>query len=497
MGVQIAVFLPKHAAAAAKLERVCFTAPWSEEILRQESKNSSAVMLCALDDQNRLLGWAGFEHVCGEGSITNVAVEPASRRSGIGQALVVSLIKEAEKLSLECLILEVRVSNSAAIALYNKLGFVSLGVRPGFYEAPREDALMMRITFLKGRKLLKILAIETSCDETAVAVVENKTRVLSSVVRSQIKEHGMYGGVVPEIASRRHVESISAIVKKALDDAGETIQSIDAVAVTAGPGLVGALLVGVNFAKGLALAADKPLIPVHHIRGHIAACYLADAAITPPFLCLAVSGGHSHIIAVEDYTTFRVLGRTRDDAAGEAFDKAARAMGLGYPGGPAIQAAAALSQDDNKYRLPSPKVEGHPLDFSFSGLKTSVVNLLHNAGQKCEPIDINALAATFERVICEALIGRLVEAAQKTGMKTVAIAGGVSANIRLRRMLTKAAAENDLSLCLPPLWLTGDNAAMIATQAFYELEAGNIAGDALNAVATLSVDYKTPAVFEV
>lgn len=344
---------------------------------------------------------------------------------------------------------------------------------------------------------MKILAIETSCDETAAAVVENKTRILSSVVRSQVKEHGMYGGVVPEIASRRHVECITAIVKKALKDAGETMGSIDAVAVTAGPGLVGALLVGVNFAKGLAFAADKPLIPVHHIRGHIAACYLADPPASPPFICLAISGGHSHIIAVDGYTRFRVLGRTRDDAAGEAFDKAARAMGLGYPGGPAIQAAALQSADDNRYRLPNPKVEGHPLDFSFSGLKTSVVNLLHNAGQKCEAVDINALAAAFEKTICEALVVRLTAAALNTGMKTMGIAGGVSANLRLRGMLTEAAAQNNLDLCLPPLWLTGDNAVMVAAQAFYEYEAGNRAPDELNAVATLSVNYQNPAVFAV
>jgi N6-L-threonylcarbamoyladenine synthase len=343
---------------------------------------------------------------------------------------------------------------------------------------------------------MRILAIETSCDETAAAVLQDGTKVLSSVVASQLEDHGAYGGVVPEIASRMHTETVSHIVEKALFDAGETLKTIDAVAVTAGPGLVGALLVGVNFAKGLAFAAQKPLIPVHHIRGHIASCYLADNRPEPPFLCLVISGGHSHIVRVDGYTQFNVLGRTRDDAAGEAFDKVARAMGLGYPGGPAVDAAARKAGGDVVYTLPFPKVEGHPLDFSFSGLKTAVVNIIHNARQKGEEIDTFALAASFERVVCESLTKRLIEAAHITNIKTIAIAGGVSANSRLREMLLRQAAKSRLSLCIPPLWLTGDNAAMIAAQAFYEFRAGNIAGTRLNALASVEIDYESPAVFE-
>lgn len=343
---------------------------------------------------------------------------------------------------------------------------------------------------------MKLLAIETSCDETAAAVVEDGRIVLSSVVHSQIAEHREYGGVVPEIASRRHVEHIDAVVARALSDAGQTPQSIDAVAVTAGPGLVGALLVGVNFAKGLALAAGKPLVPVHHIRGHIAANYIAYPDLIPPFLCLVASGGHSHIIEVRDFTAFSVLGRTRDDAAGEAFDKAARAMGLGYPGGVALD-AAARGGNDKAYRLPDPKVDGHPFDYSFSGLKTAVVNLIHNAGQKGEDLDLPGLAASFERAVCAALLDRLFLAAERTGARTVSVAGGVSANTRLRADLLSGGERRGLRVCLPPLALTGDNAAMIGAQGYWEYRAGHVADARLNAVATLPVERGEPAGFVV
>lgn len=334
---------------------------------------------------------------------------------------------------------------------------------------------------------MRILAIESSCDETAAAVVEDGRRVISNVVYTQIAEHKLYGGVVPEIASRRHIEQIDAVVGKALADAGETAETIDAIAVTAGPGLIGALLVGVNFAKGLALAAGKPLIPVHHIRGHIAANYIAAPDLEPPFLCLVASGGHSLIVEVKSPTELAVLGRSRDDAAGEAFDKAARAMGLGYPGGVVLD-AHARNGDDTKYRFPKPRVEGAPLDMSFSGVKTSVVNLLHHAAQKGEAVDIDSLCASFEKTVCEALADRLFLAADQMGAKTVSVAGGVSANTRLRALLTEGANRRGLRLVLPPLCYTGDNAAMIGAQAYFEYQAGNLATTALNAVATLSVD---------
>ncbi|HIY07707.1 MAG TPA: tRNA (adenosine(37)-N6)-threonylcarbamoyltransferase complex transferase subunit TsaD [Firmicutes bacterium] len=333
---------------------------------------------------------------------------------------------------------------------------------------------------------MKILSIESSCDETAAALVEDGRKVLSSVVYSQIAEHRRYGGVVPEIASRRHTEQICAVTQQALDQGSLTLAQVDGVAVTAAPGLIGALLVGVNFAKSLAFAAGKPLIPVHHIRGHIAANYLAHPQLEPPFLCMVVSGGHTHIVMVEDYTTFRVLGRTRDDAAGEAFDKAARAMGFGYPGGVELD-RAGKDGDPSKYSLPTPHVDGSPLDFSFSGLKTAVINLVHNASQKGEELDIPSLAASFGEKVAEIITQRLLLAQEETGAQVIALAGGVAANSRLRARLSAACKERGLPLYAPPLDLCGDNAAMIGAQAFYEYQAGHLAGWDLNAQATMDL----------
>lgn len=334
---------------------------------------------------------------------------------------------------------------------------------------------------------MKILAIESSCDETAAAVVEDGRRVLSSVINTQIAEHQKFGGVVPEIASRRHTENIGAVTREALGLAGCALSEVDAIGVTAAPGLIGALLVGVNFAKGLALGAGKPLVPVNHLRGHIAANYIAHPGLTPPFLCLVVSGGHSHIIRVEDYTRFTVIGRTRDDAAGESFDKVARALGFGYPGGVEMDKVAHLG-DPNHYQLPHPKVEGNPYDLSFSGLKTHVVNLVHNAAQKGGTIDRVGMAASFGHTVATLLCERLFAAAEALGERTIVLAGGVSANSQLRAMVGEGCEKRGMALYLPPLSLCGDNAAMIGAQAYYEYLAGNTAGMELNAIATLSID---------
>ncbi len=334
---------------------------------------------------------------------------------------------------------------------------------------------------------MKLLAIESSCDETAAAVVENGRHVLSSVINSQMEEHRQYGGVVPEIASRRHTENIIAVTQKALNDASVCLEEIDGIAVTYAPGLIGALLVGVNFAKGLVLATQKPLIPVHHIRGHIAANYIAHPELEPPFLCLVVSGGHSHLIEVLGYTKFRIIGRTRDDAAGEAFDKAARAMGFPYPGGVFLDQAARQG-DPSVYKLPRPKVEGSPYDFSFSGLKTAVVNLLHNASQKGETVEINNLAASFQRAVVEILSSRFLAAAEQFGYKKLVIAGGVSANSGLRKKMEDECKRRGYALYQPPLSLCGDNAAMIGAQGYYEFLAGHTAGLDLNGVASLPID---------
>lgn len=332
-----------------------------------------------------------------------------------------------------------------------------------------------------------ILGIESSCDETAAAVSENGTKILSSVISTQIEEHKKYGGVVPEIASRRHCENILGVVEKALRDSGKVLDDIDAVAVTYAPGLIGALLVGVNFAKGLSLASGKPLVPVHHISGHIAANYIAHNDLKPPYICLVASGGHSHIIEVIDYTKFRIVGRTRDDAAGECFDKCARAMGFSYPGGVHID-RAAQSGDRNAYILPRPKVTGCEHDFSFSGLKTAVINLLHNAEQKGKEINKNDLSATLQYTISDILCEKTVTAAKMLGYKKIAVAGGVSANSGVRSAFERVCREYGIKLYLPPLELCGDNGAMIACQGYYNFLAGQRADESLNAYATMSID---------
>ena len=335
---------------------------------------------------------------------------------------------------------------------------------------------------------MKILAIESSCDETAAAVVENGRTVLSSVIASQVEQHKIYGGVVPEIASRLHAEAICPVVSEALEQANLTLDEIDAVAVTYAPGLIGALLVGVNFAKGLCAAKKLPLIPVHHLRGHIAANYITHPQLEPPFLCLVVSGGHSHMIKLDSYTDLSVIGYTRDDAAGEAFDKAGRAMGLPYPGGVYVDKEAQKG-NPHAYTLPIPNVSGSPYDFSFSGLKTAVINLIHNAAQKGEQLNVPDLAASYRKTIVDILTTKFIAAARETGAKTLVLAGGVSANSELRRRMTQCCKKEGFELYYPSLELCGDNAAMIGAQAYYEYLEGVTAGADLNAKASLSIDF--------
>ena len=332
-----------------------------------------------------------------------------------------------------------------------------------------------------------ILAVESSCDETAAAVTENGRRVLSSEISSQIDIHTLYGGVVPEIASRKHIECIYALADQALARAGVTRADVDAVAVTYAPGLIGAVLVGVNFAKAAALRLGVPLIPVHHIRGHIAANYLAFPALEPPFLCLVVSGGHTMILSVEDYTRLRILGGTRDDAAGECFDKVARVLGMPYPGGASLDRTARQGRE-GRYELPRAKVAGNPLDMSFSGLKTAALNLIHHAEQVGEDLNIPDLCADFSAAVSDTLVPRTMQALRETGCRKLAIAGGVAANSRIRADFAGAAAEAGVELYVPPLSLCGDNAAMIGAQGYYEYLAGSTAGQDLNAYATKTLE---------
>ncbi len=334
---------------------------------------------------------------------------------------------------------------------------------------------------------MKLLGIESSCDETAASVVEDGRTVLSNVIASQIEEHKLYGGVVPEIASRRHSEAIVQITREALGKAGCSWSDLDGIAVTCAPGLIGALLVGVNFAKGLSLAAGLPLVPVHHLRGHIASNYISHPDLRPPFLCLVVSGGHTHIVRVQDYTDMKIIGCTREDAAGESFDKAARKMGMPYPGGVHLDAVAETG-NDSAYRLPHPRVSGSPYDFSFSGLKTAVINLIHNEEQKGKQVCVPDLCASYRKAVVDCLTENVTCAMEDLQQDTLVIAGGVSANRLVRREFSRICEERNWKLYLPELQYCGDNAAMIASQGFYEFRAGHTAGMELNARAVMNIE---------
>ncbi len=333
-----------------------------------------------------------------------------------------------------------------------------------------------------------ILGIESSCDETAASVVLDGREILSNVIASQIDIHTLYGGVVPEIASRKHTEAICAVTKKALSDANVKLSDLSAVAVTAGPGLVGALLVGVSFAKAMAYAAGLPLVPVHHIEGHIAANYLAHPEVKPPFVCLVASGGHSHIVCAEDYLSFEILGRTRDDAAGEAYDKIARILGLGYPGGPKID---RLAKEGNGNAVQFPRVHfNDSLDFSFSGVKTAVMNYVHNAEQRGENFSRADIAASFQEAVTDILVSNTIKAAKMKKADTVCLAGGVASNSRLREKMAEETAKWGLKLYYPEPVLCTDNAAMIACAGYHEFMSGKTGQLSLNAMPSVRLGQK-------
>lgn len=343
---------------------------------------------------------------------------------------------------------------------------------------------------VKGRcENMNILAIESSCDETAAAVVQDGRKVLSNIISSQIEIHKLYGGVVPEIASRKHIEKVIQVVDEALKEASLTMDEIDAVAVTYGPGLVGALLVGVSAAKSIAFAYNKPLIGVHHIEGHISANYIENEELEPPFLCLVVSGGHTNLVIVKDYGEYEVLGKTRDDAAGEAFDKVARAIGLGYPGGPKIQ---KISEEGNKDAIafPRAKVADNPFDFSFSGLKSSVLNYINSCEMKGEEINKADIAASFQEAVVDVLVSHTIEGAKQLGFKKIAMAGGVASNTVLREEMKEACERRGFKFYHPSPILCTDNAAMIGAAAYYDYKKGLISDLTLNAVPNLKLGQK-------
>ncbi len=331
-----------------------------------------------------------------------------------------------------------------------------------------------------------ILAIESSCDETAAAVVKNGREVLSNVISSQIALHTLFGGVVPEIASRKHIEKINQVIQEALDEADMTLDEITAVGVTYGPGLVGALLVGVSAAKAIAYAKKLPLIGVHHIEGHVSANFIENKELEPPFLCLIVSGGHTHLVKMKDYGEFEIIGRTRDDAAGEAFDKVARAIGLGYPGGPKID-KAAKEGNPHAMEFPRAKIEGAPYDFSFSGLKSAVLNYLNHEKMRGEEVSQNDLAASFQNAVVESLVSRTILAAREFNIRDVVIAGGVASNSALRAAMKEACEKEGFRFYHPSPALCTDNAAMIGAAAYYEYQKGTRSGWDLNAVPNLKL----------
>lgn len=337
-----------------------------------------------------------------------------------------------------------------------------------------------------NKKTINILAIESSCDETAASVVQNGRVVLSNVISSQIEIHKKYGGVVPEIASRKHIENISTVVEEAISESKLSVDEIDAIAVTYGPGLVGALLIGVNYAKSLAYAWNKPLIGVNHIEGHISANYIEDKTLEPPFVCLVVSGGHTHLVYVKDYGSYEIMGRTRDDAAGEAYDKIARALNLGYPGGPNIDKLAKLG-NRNAIHFPRAKFNEESLDFSFSGLKSAVLNYINQTRQKGEEVIEADVAACFQEAVIDVLVGKLMQAASLKNCRKIALAGGVASNTRLREVLQKECENNNLSLYRPSPILCTDNAAMIGSCAFFKYNNKEFADFSLNANSNLEI----------
>ncbi len=338
----------------------------------------------------------------------------------------------------------------------------------------------------KIKKDITILAIETSCDETAAAVVRNGRTVLSNVISSQIDLHTMYGGVVPEIASRKHIENIDVVIQEALNEAGITLSELDAIGVTYGPGLVGALLVGVAEAKAIAYAAHLPLVGVHHIEGHVSANYIEHPDLEPPFLCLIVSGGHTHLVVVKEYGVYEIIGKTHDDAAGEAFDKVARSIGFGYPGGPKIDKASKAG-NPQAMAFPRAHIDGHPNDFSFSGIKSAVLNYLNQAAMKGEEVNANDIAASFQAAVVDVLVEKTMNAARDLHMTTVAMAGGVASNSGLRTAMEEACKRENLTLVYPSLIYCTDNAAMIGAAAYYEYIKGNFSGLDLNAVPGLKI----------
>lgn len=503
--------------AVVAVERACFPAPWSRGMFLDELGQGASRAWLVADSPWGIVGYAGLMQIDAEGHVMNLAVRPDARRMGLGTALFSVLLDEARGRGIDRLTLEARPSNAPALALYAAAGFVEEGRRHGYYGDSGEDALVMWSPSLgddlmrsswaaltaRGREALAsfrivrpdepsgdrdrddlILAIESSCDETAAAVVRGGREVLSSVVASQIDFHSRFGGVVPEIASRKHTEAIVGVIDEALCEAGVGLSDLTALAVTYGPGLVGALVVGVSYAKGLALATGLPLVGVNHLEGHLFACVLADPDIAPPLVALLVSGGHTSLVHAPEWGEYHTLGSTIDDATGEAFDKVAKALGLGYPGGPVISHLAEQG-DPAAIAFPRPMLRSDDLDFSLSGLKTAVVMHIaaeRRAGREPHAADI---AASFQAAVIDVQVAKALCAVADCGVGTFLIGGGVAANPALRRALTEAMEARGVRVIVPPMELCTDNAAMIGAAAHLHLWRGETLSLSAEAVPDL------------
>jgi tRNA threonylcarbamoyl adenosine modification protein TsaD/ribosomal-protein-alanine acetyltransferase len=499
------------------IERSSFSSPWSRGMFLDELTQGRSRAWFVAESPWGIVAYAGLMEVDRDGHIVNLAVRPDARRSGIGSAMLSTLLAEARHRGIERLTLEVRPSNVAALALYADAGFRVDGRRHGYYGDTGEDALLMWSGQLAGPEMTAaaetlsdearealssfrlgreeedfvdeggddlILAIESSCDETAAAVVRGGREVLSSVVASQIDFHARFGGVVPEIASRKHTEAIVGVVDEALAVAGVTLRDLTAIAVTYGPGLVGALVVGVAYAKGLALAAGLPLVGVNHMEGHLFANVLAESDIAPPFVALLVSGGHTSLVHAPEWGEYHTLGSTIDDAVGEAFDKVAKALGLGYPGGPAI-ARLAAEGDPGAIPFPRAMLRSDDLDFSLSGLKTAVVTYIAKERAAGRELDLPDIAASFQAAVIDVQVAKALRAVEECGVSTFLMGGGVAANAALREALTAAMGARGVRVSVPPLDLCTDNAAMIGAAAHLHLWRGETLGLSAEAVPDL------------
>jgi len=505
--------------AVMAVERACFSAPWSRGMFLDELSQGPGRSWFVADSPWGVVGYTGLMQIGPEGHVMNLAVRPDARRAGLGAALLSALLGDALHRGIDRLTLEVRPSNASALALYAAAGFVEEGRRHGYYSDSGEDALVLwsgplgeetmsaasSTLAVRARAALAdfrvlridepvgdedrddlILAIESSCDETAAAVLRGGREVLSSVVASQIDFHSRFGGVVPEIASRKHTEAIVGVVEEALGEAGIGLSDLTAIAVTYGPGLVGALVVGVAYAKGLAFATGLPLVGVNHLEGHLFACVLSEPDVAPPLVALIVSGGHTSLVHVPEWGEYHTLGSTIDDAAGEAFDKVAKALGLGYPGGPAISRLAEQG-DPAAIPFPRPMIRSADLDFSLSGLKTAVVTHIaaeRRAGRELRVADI---AASFQAAVIDVQVAKALRAVEECGVRTFLIGGGVAANPALRRALTAAMEARGIRVSVPPMDLCTDNAAMIAAAAHLHLWRGETLGLSAEAVPDLKL----------